>query len=97
MEKVGDSIKPNESVKSEELVSQTDVKGADKRYDVSKLTSDPHCLECQVKYKDPRPKDLVMFLHAWAYSGSDWGYRTELPDWSREDWVDTNNEKDFMS
>ena len=36
----------------------------------SKLSVDEHCQECKVKYKDPKPKDLVMFLHAYTYSVS---------------------------
>lgn len=31
------------------------------------LTPDPHCYECRVRYRDPRPRDLVMYLHAWKY------------------------------
>ena len=50
------------------IATQTGIEEADKRFDVSKLSVDPHCYECKVKYRDPRPKDLVMFLHAWAYS-----------------------------
>ena len=37
-------------------------------FDQKKLTVDHHCYECKVKYRDPRPRDLVMFLHAWTYS-----------------------------
>ena len=29
--------------------------------------TDPHCYECTVRYRDPGPKDLVMFLHALKY------------------------------
>ena len=28
---------------------------------------DPHCYECRVKYRDPTPKDLIMYLHALSY------------------------------
>ena len=52
------------------IATQTGIEEADKRFEVSKLSTDPHCYECKVKYRDPRPKDLVMFLHAWAYSVS---------------------------
>ncbi|GBP82827.1 RNA pseudouridylate synthase domain-containing protein 2 [Eumeta japonica] len=31
------------------------------------LATDPHCYECRVRYRDPRPRDLVMYLHAWKY------------------------------
>ena len=60
-------------------------------FDPTKLSIDPHCFECKVKYRDPKPNDLVMFLHAWTYSGSGWKYSTELPAWTKEDWVDPEN------
>lgn len=31
------------------------------------MTYDPHCYECKVRYRDPKPKDLVMYLHALTY------------------------------
>lgn len=37
------------------------------RYQPEKMTWDPHCYECKVRYRDPKPKDLVMYLHAWRY------------------------------
>ena len=48
----------------EEAAAVTD----DDRFDNAKLSTDQHCYECKVKYRDPRPKDLIMFLHAWKYS-----------------------------
>eukprot|EP00095_Tigriopus_kingsejongensis_P006178 snap_masked-scaffold191_size271209-processed-gene-0.7 protein:Tk06178 transcript:snap_masked-scaffold191_size271209-processed-gene-0.7-mRNA-1 annotation:"AGAP009693-PA" len=30
------------------------------RYQPEKMTWDPNCYECKVKYRDPKPKDLVM-------------------------------------
>ena len=50
------------------IATQTGIEEADKGFDIAKLSVDPHCYECKVKYRDPRPKDLVMFLHAWTYS-----------------------------
>lgn len=50
------------------------------------LSSDPHCYECRVRYRDPRPRDLVMYLHAWKYKGPGWEYETELPQWASIDW-----------
>ena len=52
------------------IATQTGIEEADRRFDSAKLSIDPHCYECKVKYRDPRPKDLVMFLHAWTYSVS---------------------------
>lgn len=34
------------------------------------MTYDPHCYECKVRYRDPKPKDLVMYLHALTYKVS---------------------------
>lgn len=55
------------------------------------LTSDPHCYECRVRYRDPRPRDLVMYLHAWKYKGPGWEYETELPQWASVDWEEQEN------
>ncbi|KAH8306685.1 hypothetical protein KR044_006528 [Drosophila immigrans] len=51
-----------------------------------KVVIDKHCYECKVHYRDPKPKDLVMYLHAWKYKGPGWEYETELPSWALEDW-----------
>ena len=51
---------------------------------------DPHCYECKVDYKNPRPEELVMYLHAFSYAGNDWCYKTEIPDWARDDWIESN-------
>jgi hypothetical protein len=40
------------------------------RYRPDKMTWDPHCYECKVRYRDPKPGDLVMYLHAWRYKVS---------------------------
>ena len=37
------------------------------RYAPEKMTWDPNCYECKVRYRDPKSKDLVMYLHAWRY------------------------------
>ena len=50
------------------IATQTGIDEADERFDVTKLSFDPHCYECKVKYRDPSPKDLVMFLHAYTYT-----------------------------
>jgi hypothetical protein len=55
------------------IATQTGIEEADKGFDIAKLSSDHHCYECKVKYRDPRPKDLVMFLHAWTYAVSSFG------------------------
>ena len=32
-----------------------------------KVKGDANCYECKVRYRDPTPKDLVMYLHALRY------------------------------
>jgi len=54
--------------------------------DSSKIIKDSNCFECKVKFRDPKPDDLVMFLHAWSYQGPDWEFKTKLPDWADADW-----------
>ena len=36
-------------------------------FDTSRINFDPKCPDCQLKYKDPTPEDLVMYLHALKY------------------------------
>ncbi|KAJ1844585.1 hypothetical protein LPJ70_002886, partial [Coemansia sp. RSA 2708] len=33
---------------------------------------------------DPLPHELCIWLHAWRYSGPDWSFETELPEWARK-------------
>lgn len=42
----------------------------DSSYNSDKVTFDEHCYECKVRFRDPKPKDLMMFLHAWRYKVS---------------------------
>ena len=42
-------------------------KNKEYRYTPEKMTWDPNCYECKVRYRDPKAKDLVMYLHAWRY------------------------------
>ncbi|EDV98985.1 RNA pseudouridylate synthase domain-containing protein 2 isoform X3 [Drosophila grimshawi] len=62
--------------------TQTGHEAADCSFDHSKLSVDPHCQECRMNYRDPKPADLVMYLHAWKYKGIGWEYTTELPNWA---------------
>ena len=75
-------------IQTENSSNSSHSKNSDSGFDSTKLSVDPHCQECKVNFRDPKPKDLVMFLHAWTYSGHNWQYHTELPNWAKEDWVD---------
>ncbi|XP_051157764.1 pseudouridylate synthase RPUSD2-like [Leptopilina boulardi] len=67
--------------------TQTGSEPPDSTFANDKITVDPHCYECKVKYRDPKPSDLVMYLHAWRYCGPGWEYETPLPAWAASDWI----------
>ncbi|XP_067008094.2 pseudouridylate synthase RPUSD2 [Anabrus simplex] len=73
------------------VATQTGHEAPDLSFNMDKMTTDEHCYECKVRYRDPKPKDLVMYLHAWKYKGPGWSYETELPDWARVEWVDPDD------
>ncbi|KAF4517833.1 hypothetical protein B566_EDAN008775 [Ephemera danica] len=82
----GDSPCDEASSSKVTVATQTGHESPDLRFDLAKMTRDPHCYECKVRYRDPKPKDLVMYLHAWKYRGPGWEYETQLPEWAKEDW-----------
>jgi hypothetical protein len=53
------------------VATQTGHESPDLAFNPDKMTTDGHCYECKVRYKDPKPQDLVMYLHAWKYKVSD--------------------------
>lgn len=65
---------------------QTGIDVPDVGFDKKKLTVDVHCQECKIRYKDPKPTELVMYLHALRYSGPDWAYETPMPAWADVNW-----------
>ncbi|PSN35204.1 RNA pseudouridylate synthase domain-containing protein 2 [Blattella germanica] len=77
-----------------EVLSEVDLEGKnsenelDSTFNPEKVTVDEHCHECKVKFRDPSPSDLVMYLHALKYQGPGWSYQTELPDWASVDWAE---------
>ncbi|KAF7992251.1 hypothetical protein HCN44_001576 [Aphidius gifuensis] len=73
--------------------TQTGSEPLDSNFTNDKVTIDKHCYECKVKYRDPKPSDLVMYLHAWRYSGPGWEYETPLPVWAASDWADANDDR----
>jgi len=68
-------------------------KNKEYRYVPEKMTWDPNCYECKVRYRDPKSKDLVMYLHAWRYKGPDWQFETRLPQWAEPAWQQPLDEK----
>lgn len=49
------------------VATQTGHECPDHLFNPDKMTVDKHCYECKVRYRDPKPQDLVMYLHAWKY------------------------------
>ncbi|XP_055598084.1 pseudouridylate synthase RPUSD2-like isoform X2 [Uranotaenia lowii] len=74
------------------VATQTGHESPDLAFNPDKMTTDKHCYECKVRYRDPKPQDLVMYLHAWKYKGPGWEFETELPEWARVDWHDNDFE-----
>ncbi|RZF46026.1 hypothetical protein LSTR_LSTR004739 [Laodelphax striatellus] len=72
------------------VATQTGHEAPDLVFKPERMSTDPHCYECKVKYRDPKPRDLVMYLHAWKYRGPGWSYETELPEWARVDWTESD-------
>ena len=80
----------------EEGGSESDSKGTsssgfiskERKYDKDKeiiFNVDPHCTECHAPSRpDPAHNELIMYLHALSYTGPNWGYRTDPPEWARE-------------
>ncbi|XP_052129477.1 pseudouridylate synthase RPUSD2-like isoform X1 [Frankliniella occidentalis] len=73
------------------VATQTGHESPDLAFQQDKMTHDPHCYECKVRYRDPKPRDLIMYLHAWKFRGPDWSYETELPEWSKVDWSEPDD------
>lgn len=62
------SVKPDEAtVLPTSPVLPNTSSAVDQDLASDKVVIDKHCYECKVHYRDPKPKDLVMYLHAWKY------------------------------
>lgn len=55
------------------VATQTGHEPPDLAFNPDKMTVDKHCYECKVRYRDPKPQDLVMYLHAWKYKVKQFG------------------------
>jgi len=67
---------------------QTNYTEPDPCFNPSKMTRNENCSECKHKYRDPKPSDMRMYLHAFSYKGPGWSYQTKLPVWAEPDWVE---------
>lgn len=57
------------------VATQTGHEAPDYTFNPDKMTVDKHCYECKVRYRDPKPQDLIMYLHAWKYRVSDFCFK----------------------
>lgn len=60
----------NAHTSNKSVAVQTEHNSLHLTFDPSKMTKDKHCYECRVRYRDPKPQDLIMYLHAWKYKVS---------------------------
>ncbi|KAE8751272.1 hypothetical protein FOCC_FOCC001843 [Frankliniella occidentalis] len=70
------------------VATQTNHDEPDPHFRTEKLTREPTCSECNVQYRDPKPMDLIMYLHALRYEGPNWSYETSLPAWADVNWTE---------
>lgn len=49
------------------------------------------CSECGLVRPDPTQTELIMYLHALRYKGPDFEYSTRLPEWAKEEWLETGS------
>lgn len=42
------------------------------------------CEECIHPRSDPKPENMMIYLHAYKYSGPGWSYETEWPLWAKD-------------
>ncbi|XP_076449753.1 pseudouridylate synthase RPUSD2-like isoform X2 [Babylonia areolata] len=67
-----------------------------KGFDPQRWVPDSNCESCRLKYIDPKPTDLLLYLHALRYKGPGWDYRTKLPDWAADDWQEPEEYKKYL-
>ena len=83
----GPELKSNEQVKTLEAgINQVEnsVISGKPPIDHSKLSKDENCKECTTNYSDPTQDQLIMYLHAYEYSGDGWSFKTNAPAWAGE-------------
>lgn len=84
-----DTINQGETVRN--VATQTSYEVPTNTFEPTKVTFDEHCFECKTVYRDPKPQDLIMYLHALKYAGPGWSYETPLPEWANANWIDESH------
>ncbi|KAJ1966547.1 DRAP deaminase [Dispira parvispora] len=61
---------------------------------------DPQCIQCQQylisPIPDPKPDQLLIWLHAYSYEADNWAYETSLPSWCQLSETDVRPNKDSI-
>lgn len=55
----------------------------------NRFENSPGCFECTQTYRDPCRKDLTMYLHALSYKFGEHEFKTDMPYWAYEDFVES--------
>jgi hypothetical protein len=57
-------------------------------FDPSKFVKEEDCFECKQTFRDPLKDELIMYLHALSYKFDELEFKTDMPKWAREDFVE---------
>jgi RluA family pseudouridine synthase len=80
---------PVSSLNTDAIHVESTLSDNNQTFDEKKLIIDLNCKECSTSFSDPTKEDLVMYLHAYKYSGDSWSFETKLPEWANENWSKT--------
>ncbi|KAL8589918.1 hypothetical protein ACOMHN_024005 [Nucella lapillus] len=67
-----------------------------KGFDPERWVPDPQCESCRLRYIDPKPSDLLLYLHALRYKGPGWDYSTPLPEWAADQWQEPDDYSKYL-
>ena len=48
---------------------------------------DPLCPKCNERPADPVAEDLILYLHCLCYTGPDWTFKSDMPEWTVPDYT----------
>lgn len=55
-------------------------------YNQEKMSFYDHCRECNSFHMEPKPQELLIYLHCYRYKADGWEYTASWPNWAKEDW-----------
>ena len=55
-------------------------------FDINKWHISRDCTKCRRVFAEPRPENMIIYLHALRYTGPDWSYCTSTPKWAQDNW-----------